>query len=511
MTNGRRELENNPMIDHLQRLRSIAFIVGILLLLFSLTMLIPAFVNKYYNYEWRNFLAGFIITCAFGVAFVLLGKLNKLNGMPAIFAITSCTWIALSIFAAIPFYLSHLSYIDALFEAISGITTTGATVFNDIEAQSPGILLWRAMLHCIGGLGIVTLGIAVFPMFKIMNLNNLLYSEYSDADKKRLPHTRSVVIHITGIYYGLILLCVFSYYLAGMPLFDAICHGMSAVSTGGFANYSNSLGHYDNPILEVITIIFMILGSLPFLSYLKIIKRLDICHDEQVSYFIRITIVSSLFVYFWLYTHIDLGISLSFRYSTFTTTSLITSTGYAICNHVNWSFVSVLAFFLTFIGGCSGSASGGIKIFRMIVLLRSIRNCFCLLLNNEADDKVKFNDKVLQSDEIHSVFIFFAIYILTFTISSIVMSYLSDADFITSISSVSATLTNSGPGFSNLIGPSGNYSSFSNVVKLFLSFLMLIGRLEILPIYFCIYNLLLISKGAINREKPINIANFKEN
>ncbi|MDR2831517.1 MAG: TrkH family potassium uptake protein [Rickettsiales bacterium] len=480
--------------QRLQTLRSIVFIVGIFLLLVSLAMVIPAVTNKYLGYEWKNFLAGFIITCTFGTIFILLGKLNRLHEMSAIFAITSCTWIAFSLFAALPFYLNNLSYVDALFEAISGITTTGATVFSNIEKQSPGILLWRAMLHGIGGFGIITLGIAVFPMLKILSLNNLLYSEYSDATKRKLPHTRSVVIHIMVIYYGLILLCIFSYYLAGMPLFDAICHGMSAVSTGGFANYNDSIGYYNNPILEVITIIFMILGSLPFLSYLKIIKRLDICHDEQVSYFVKITIILSLFAYFWLYKNADLGVSLSFRCSTFTVTSLITSTGYAICNHIDWSFISVLAFFLTFIGGCSGSASGGIKIFRMIILLRSIRNYFRLLLNPDAGDRVKFNGETLENDEVHSVFIFFAIYILTFTISSIVMSYLSNADFITSISSVSATLTNSGPGFSNLIGPSGNYSSFSNGVKLFLSFLMLLGRLEILPIYFCIGNLFLFNR-----------------
>lgn len=137
-----------------------------------------------------------------------------------------------------------------------------------------------------------------FPMFKVLSLNNLLYSEYSDATKRKLPNTRSVVIHVTAIYYGLILLCIFSYYLAGMPLFDAICHGMSSVSTGGFANYNDSIGHYNNPMLEVITIIFMILGSLPFLSYLKIIRRLDICYDEQVSYFVKIATISSLFACF---------------------------------------------------------------------------------------------------------------------------------------------------------------------------------------------------------------------
>ncbi|MDE5066767.1 MULTISPECIES: potassium transporter TrkG [unclassified Wolbachia] len=234
----------------MERLRSIVFIVGIFLLLFSLAMLIPAVTNKYLSYEWKNFLAGFIITCTSGVTFILLGKLSRLHGMPAIFAITSCTWIALSLFAAIPFYFDNLSYVDALFETISGITTTGATIFNDIEKQSPGILLWRAMLHGIGGFGVITLGIAVFPILKILSLNNLLYSEYSDATKRKLPNTRSVVIHVTAIYYGLILLCIFSYYLAGMPLFDAICHGMSAVSTGGFANHNDSIGHYNNPMLE---------------------------------------------------------------------------------------------------------------------------------------------------------------------------------------------------------------------------------------------------------------------
>ncbi|MDR0288548.1 MAG: TrkH family potassium uptake protein [Rickettsiales bacterium] len=480
--------------QHLQTLRSIAFIVGVFLLVFSLTMVIPAITNKYLGYEWKNFLAGFVITCTSGTIFVLLGKLSRLHGMPVVFAITSCAWIALSLFAAIPFYLDNLDYVDALFETISGFTTTGATVFSDVEKLSPGILLWRAMLHGIGGFGIITIGIAVFPMLRVLSLSNLLYSECSDATKRRLPNTRSVVIHATAIYYGLILLCIFSYYLAGMPLFDAICHGMSAVSTGGFANYNDSIGHYNDPLLEVITIIFMILGSLPFLSYLKIIRRLDIYRDEQVSYFIGIVIVSSLFACFWLYKNVDLGISLSFRYSTFTITSFITSTGYVVCNYVDWGFISVLAFFLTFIGGCSGSASGGIKIFRLIVFLRSIGNRFRLLLDPNAGDRVKFNGKTLEDDEVHSIFTFFVIYILTFTISSIVMSYLGNTDFITSISSVSATLTNSGPGFSNLIGPSGNYSSFSSGVKLFLSFLMLLGRLEILPIYFCIGNLLLFNR-----------------
>ncbi|MDN5247965.1 MAG: TrkH family potassium uptake protein [Wolbachia endosymbiont of Tyrophagus putrescentiae] len=448
-------------------------------------MIIPMVIDP--QHEWKLFGVGFIITCTSGIIFTLLGKISRLHGISAVFITTSCVWLTLSLFAAIPFYLNGYSYIDALFEAVSGITTTGATILNDVEAQSAGILMWRAMLHSIGGLGIVTTGIAIFPMFKIFSLNNLLYSEYSDAIKKRLPHIRNVVIHITIIYYALILLCIFSYYLAGMPLFDSICHGMSTVSTGGFSNYNDSIGHYNSPILEVITIIFMILGSLPFLSYLKIVKQLDIYHDDQVSYFFVIAIISSLLACYWLLVNVNLEIWQSFRYGIFTVVSLLTSTGHSTYSNLNWGLISVLTFFLTFIGGCSGSASGGIKIFRIVVMLKSIKNYFNTILSEDACNAVKFNKRNLESDEVHTVLIFFAVYILTFAASSVIMSYLSNADFITSISAVSAMLTNSGPGFSSLIGPSGNYSSFSNEVKLFLSFLMLIGRLEILPVYFCIY------------------------
>ncbi|MGL9732380.1 MAG: potassium transporter TrkG [Wolbachia sp.] len=204
-----------------------------------------------------------------------------MHGTPVLFAITSCAWIALSLFAASPFYLDSLDYVDVLFETTSCFTTTGATVFSDVEKLSPGILLWRAIFHGIGGFGIIPIGIGVFPMLSVLSISNLLYFEYSDITKRRLSNTRSVVIHATAIYYGLILLCIFSYYLPVMTLFNAICHRISVVSTGGFANYNDSIGHYNNPLLEVITIIFMILCSLPFLSYLKIIRQLDIYRDEQ--------------------------------------------------------------------------------------------------------------------------------------------------------------------------------------------------------------------------------------
>ncbi len=256
----------------MRTLRSILFIIGIFLLLFSVTMIIPIFVDG----KRIIFISGFIITCLSGIVCILLGKVNKLHGISLVFMTTSCIWIVLSLFAAVPFYFNNYSYVDSLFEAVSGITTTGATIVKSIELEPRNILLWRAMLHSIGGIGIITTGIAVFPMFKNFSINSFLYSEYSDATKRNLPNIRSVVLDITMIYYGLILLCMFCYYLAGMSLFDSICHGMSTVSTGGFANYSNSIGHYNNSIFESITMTFMILGSLPFLSYLRNMKHFSV-------------------------------------------------------------------------------------------------------------------------------------------------------------------------------------------------------------------------------------------
>lgn len=482
----------------LQTIRSIVFIIGIFLLLLSVMMTIPMIIN--FNHKWENFSRGFSITLVFGIACILIGKFKQLQSISKVFITVGCVWVILALFAAIPFYLDNLSYTDALFEAISGLTTTGATIFNNVEKQSPGILLWRAILHSVGGIGILTTGTAIFPNLKIFKLSHLSYFIHSEDTTRTLPHIRSIILYTTLIYYGLILVCILFYYLAGMSLFDSICHGMSTVSTGGFSNYSDSIGHYNNPTLEVITIIFMILGSLPFLSYLKVIKRLNafhlhsnVFHDEQVSFFIRVIIVSSLLTCFWSYRNIDLEISKLFRYSIFTIISLMTSTGHAIHNNIDWLFISVLTFFLTFIGGCSGSSSGGIKIFRIIILLKSIKKHCISLRNSNENYTITFNEKILEQEEINSVLIFFSIYVLTFATSSTIMAYLSNTDFLTSITSVSAMITNSGPGFTNLIGPSGNYSFFSNEVKLFLAFLMLVGRLEMLPIYFCLYNLVSIS------------------
>lgn len=469
-------------------LRSIVFIIGILLLPLSIIMIIPAITNILFGYRWQGFIISSIITLFFSIIFSLLGKLSKLNSVKD-FAVTSCVWFILPLFAAIPFlFETSISYTDAVFEAVSGMTTTGATVLSHLHEKSPGILLWRAILSGIGGLGIITIGVIIFPSLKLAGPRNLLASESSEVAKKKLPNVVLTVIHITAIYCILIFLCTSCYYFAGMSIFDAICHGISTVSTSGFANYDDSLAHYNSIKVEIIAVIFMILGACPFLTYLKITKR-QYFYDEQISYFIGIVVISVLTTFIWIHfssicldNKIDRDFTL-LRYSAFSIISLITSTGFTICDYGDWCFIVVFAFFLTLIGGCSGSTSSGIKMFRVIVLVRTVKAYFCDVVKSNETNVIKLNGKILEDEEIKSIFIYFFLYISIFTIAAIAMSFISKAGFTTSLSAVSATLTNSGPGFGVIVGPSGNYATFSNSTKLLLSLVMLVGRLEILPVF----------------------------
>ncbi|WP_339046971.1 TrkH family potassium uptake protein [Candidatus Mesenet endosymbiont of Phosphuga atrata] len=472
----------------LKDLRSIVFIIGILLLPLSIIMTIPAVTNLLFGYEWKGFIISSAITLFFSIVFSLLGKLSKLNSVKD-FAVTSCVWFVLPLFAAIPFlFETSISYVDAVFETISGITTTGATILSHLHEKSPGILLWRAILSGIGGLGIITIGIIIFPSLKFAGLRNLLASESSEVAKKKLPNIVHTVAHITIVYCIFIFLCILLYYFAGMSIFDAICHGISTVSTGGFANYDDSLAHYNSIKIEIIAVTFMLLGACPFLTYLKMTKRLYF-YDEQILYFIGIIIVSVLITFIWIhFSNICLDNKtdrdfILFRYSIFSIVSLTTSAGFTICDYSNWCFIVVFAFFLTLIGGCSGSTSGGVKIFRIVVLIKAVKAYFHDVVNPNETNVVKLNGKILEDEEIKSIFIYFFLYISIFTIATIAMSFISKVDFITSLSAISAALTNSGPGFGAIIGPSGNYATFSNSTKLLLSLVMLIGRLEILPVF----------------------------
>ena len=469
-------------------LRSVIFIVGIFSLVFSLLMLVPVTLNYYTGYTWQNFLYSCFFTLFFSLACILYGKLSRLK-KTEVFIVTSSVWIILSIMSAIPFMFEmKISFADAFFEAVSGLTTTGATVLTNLQNKSPGILMWRSLLNAIGGLGIIVTGIFLLPCLKVISLHGLYCSESSDTSKKFKYGIVKSSMYIFIIYCALITLCSMLYWITGMSGFDAICHAMSTVSTGGFSNYDSSLQHFNSIYVEVIAIVFMLLSSCPFIVYLKIITR-QRCYDEQVMSFFIIVCFSSIISIVSCYFD---GVISSFslfdilRYSIFSVVTLSTSTGFVNYDYNNWHFFSVFGIFIMLVGGCSGSTNSGIKVYRIVLLTKALIAYISDCVHPSKVRAIRYNRREVDSNSIYNVGVFFFLYIFILFIGCIVVA-ISGVDFITAFSAVSAVLSNTGPGMGNIIGPSANYGSLLPSVKLFLSFLMLMGRLEIIPFFASIY------------------------
>ncbi|QXK91615.1 TrkH family potassium uptake protein [Neoehrlichia mikurensis] len=471
-------------------LRVTIFIVGLFSLFFANVMLIPSIVNLYANHDWQGFIISSLIVFFFGIGCILVGKLHTLK-RGLVFSITSSLWIMLSILSSIPFILSDtkLSYIDAFFEATSGITTTGATVLSNLHEKSPGILLWRSILNSIGGLGIIVTGIFLFPCLKVISLYSLYHCESSDTSTRFKFGFLKTLVYILIIYSMLIILCTIFYKIAGMSIFDAICHALSTISTGGFSNYDNSLQYFNSIYIENIAIVFMLLSSCPFNMYLNAIleKRF---FDVQVICLIFIIIGCSILSMIWIYNN-NLCTGNDFiqclRYVVFPFVSLSTSTGFTNYDYSHWGLVSMLGCLMMFIGGCSGSTNSGIKIYRILILLKGAHKYITsIVFGSHKEVSLRFYNKIINPSILSEVGMIFFLYISIFILSCMLVS-LSGVDVTTSITAVIATLANTGPGIGEIVGPKGNYSTLLPLVKLLLSFLMLIGRLEIMPVFVFLY------------------------
>ncbi|WP_235424702.1 TrkH family potassium uptake protein [Ehrlichia minasensis] len=417
-----------------------------------------------------------------------MGRPSNLKQMNVVI-VTVIIWIVLSVISAIPFiYDCDLHYIDAFFESVSGLTTTGATILTDLQNQSPGILIWRALLNAIGGLGIITSGIFLLSYLKIYNLHGLYRSESSEQSKKFKYGIVRSSMYIFIIYCMLMASCTILYWISGMSGFDAICHAMSTVSTGGFSNYDNSLQHFNNVYIEVIAVIFMLLSSCPFMVYLKIITK-QCFYDEQIVFFAIIVflfvMISVINCYFDEtmsgYSFLDI-----LRYSVFSVVSLSTSTGLVNCDYTNWHFFSIFGILMMLIGGCSGSTNSGIKVYRIVLLVKALHAYMSNIVYPTQISTVKYNRKCVSEDFICNIGLFFSLYIFLLFIGSAIVSS-SGVDFITAFSAVSGTFSNVGPGMGHVIGPSANYYNLLPSVKILLSFFMLMGRLEIIPFFSCMY------------------------
>ena len=467
--------------------RPILNILGLLLCIESIALLIPMifdYINN--NEDWKQF---FFISClTFFIGLVLyVGFKNeklKINLRQA-FLLTILSWLVIALFGSLPFMYSSssLNFTNAFFESVSGITTTGSTVISNFDSLSEGILIWRSLLQWFGGIGIIVLAVAILPTLQIGGMQ-LLHMEHDDPYEKTLPKINKFIFEIIFLYFGLTILCLFSYYFNGMNAFDSLIHSMTTISTGGFSNKSLSFGYFDSQTLESISILFMILGSLPFVIFIKFIhgQKNSLFKDDQIRLFIFLLVSIVLISCFWVKHYLNIEWSSAIRLTTFNITSILTGTGYTSTNYNNWGgFGLIIILMIMFIGGCAGSTTGGVKIFRFQILFRGVRLQIKKLTQPHAVFLMKFNKKAVTENTYTSIISFFFIYILLFILSSVILSFLG-LDFLTALSASASAISNVGPGVGEIIGPNGNYSGINEIGKWVLAFTMLIGRLEIFTI-----------------------------
>jgi len=468
---------------------SILLVVGFLLKILAIAMLIPASFTFFGDINGPVFFLFSAITFAVGVLLVILnhesGRKQSLS-IKQTFILTNLVWIICTIFASLPLYYSNLdlSYTNVFFESISGLTATGATILTDIDSiTSNSILIWRCMLQWLGGIGIIVVALSILPMLKIGGLQ-LFRTESSDNSEKTLPRTTQIALNITLIYIIFTSVCSVSLYFAGMDVFDAICHAMTAVATGGFSNYSASIGYFNSAKIEMIICVFMFLSALPYVIYIKAIHgNKNIFNSSQVKFFIFIVLFFIMLTAVILNSHNDYSILESLRYSTFNVISIITTTGFASTDYYNlWGNAMItLIFMISAIGGCTGSTSGGIKIFRFQILLQTAKAQMNQLVKPHGVFLVRAHDKIVEDKTINAVMNFMILFALCFVVISILLATM-ELDYITAMSATLATLANIGPGLGEIVGPAGSYFPLPDMAKWILSFAMLLGRLELFTV-----------------------------
>ena len=447
-------------------------------------MLIPVITQFIYNEVDSSFLGASIVTIIFGILFFLsnLDHNKKLNLQQA-FLVTALSWLSVAIFGSLPFVFSvvDFSFTNAFFESMSGITTTGSTIIPDLENMPKGILLWRALLQWLGGIGIIIMAITLMP---IMNVGGMQLFKISnnDSSEKILPKSKEIALRLIYIYSCLTFLCALSYKILGMNVFDSLTHSMTTIATGGFSNYNESIGFFNNFSIEISAMVFIILGSLPFIGYIKFLSgdKKIFFTDIQIKSFIKIILVSILILS--LYLTINNSTEFNLRSITFNTISILTGTGYVNAQFDNWGGFSLTIFLvLMFIGGCAGSTTCGIKIFRVQILYSFVSTQLKKIIYPKGVFIMKYNQNPIDNKFIASVISFIFMYFVIFFLITALLS-LTGLDFITSISGAATSISNVGPGLGTVIGPNGNFSSLPDIAKWILSLGMILGRLELFAI-----------------------------
>ncbi len=465
----------------------IIYLIGILLCILSLFMMIPALVDWFYgNNDWPAFVGSSLITLFVGAILYLSNKDSTTEHLELrqAFLLTNSAWISIALFGSFPFLLSEIDmgFTDAIFESTSGITTTGATVINNLEATSHGILIWRALLQWLGGVGIIVMALAVLPMLSIGGMQLFKTESYETPDKV-VPKAASFAAGISIVYITLTVVWALMLWVAGMPIFDSIAHAMTTLATGGYSTRSDSLAAFNSSSIEIIIIFGMIVGSLPFVHYLAITKKglKNLFKDDQVKLFLTLIFFVVLIVSIYLNLN-DVPFLEALRLSSFNVISIITGTGFGTSDFNNWGgFPTTILLILMFIGGCAGSTTCGLRMARIQVLVANAKAQISKLIRPHAVVVSYYNQKPIPENVAESVMGFFFLYIISFAVIACLLGGLG-LDLITAISGAASAIGNVGPGLGDIIGPSGTYQSIPELGKLFLCAGMILGRLEIFAI-----------------------------
>ena len=466
--------------------KTVFFTLGVLLIVLGFSMLAPIIIQLIYNEFNSTFIISSIITITFGALFFLANiDHNRSLSTQQAFLLTALSWIGVAIFGSIPFIFSdlNLSLTDAFFESMSGITTTGATIINNLSDTPKAILSWRAILQWLGGIGIIVMAITLMPIMNIGGMQLLKISS-GDSSEKILPKSKQISLRLVLIYFSLTLLCTFFYKVCGMNFFDSFTHSMTTIATGGFSNYNQSIGFFESAKIEYVSIVFIILGSIPFISYIKFLSgnKKIVFKDEQIKLFFKLIFFSILILFIYLAIVNKNIFEIQLRAIIFNVVSILTGTGYVTKEFDQWgNFPLIFFLLLMFIGGCAGSTTCGIKVFRVHMLYFFLKNQLMKIIYPRAIVNLKYNNDVVQDKLIASIISFIYLYIIIFFVISALLT-LTGLDFITAISGAASSISNVGPGLGNEIGPNSNYASLPATSKWILSTGMILGRLEIFAI-----------------------------
>ena len=464
------------MITTLKLLR----FLGPTLLFFGTLVVLPPLLMSYLNNALDNNMLWVYLSCiTYSLIILLTLRRKKFSYTPRDgFIITFFTWVLISVLASLPFLINNLTFYDALFEAVSGLTTTGSTVIKDLSLLPDHVLLYRQLLQWSGGVGLVIVVLAIIPA--VSGGMKVLQAETSGfADKSFSPRLRETARSLLKFYFLITLACVFSYWLAGMTWFEAFSHSFSTVSIGGFSIYNENFGYFNNHAIELVAVVFMLVSAtnfgLHFLSFTKRSVRYYLANDE-FKFFLLIVLVTVLISFATLYIKEGFTIENALRYGVFQTISIITTTGFTLEPLTAMgNSVGFLIFVVAFIGACSGSVGGGMKVWRVLLMLKVGFSNMTKVIHPSAVNSVKLNGEKIVSSQIEAVFAFIAIYITFFLFFLFVLVF-QDVDFYSAFSGTAAAINNLGPGLGEL---SENYSGLTDVGKITLTLAMIVGRLEL--------------------------------